>query len=146
MMIDLLLATAQPTAIAKALIARGVAKTVDGVLVGTMFGFEYHRVPNPFMVSGTGTEEDPYVPNTMACYIVRLSHETEVDEIAGQSGVGEDESNFAKSKIVQWIKANGTQVTLTSADGWTKTAWRIPVNGDMVFMARTDHERLPQWQ
>ena len=145
-MIDILLATAAPEAIAKVLIARGVAKTVGGVLVGTKLGFEYHRVPNPFMVSGTGTEQDPYVPNTMAVYIARLSHDTEAGEILGEAGVGEDNSNFILTKLVKWIKANGTQVTLTSADGWSKTAWRFAVNGDNVFLVRTDHERLPQWQ
>lgn len=145
-MIDLILSTDTPSAVVKFLKDRGICKDGDtGGIVGVKGGFEYtaNEVPNPFVTSGTGTEKDPYVYDTLKVYLLRLSGDTEADDIKDQQGA----DSFLKSKLAGFAKANGTQVTLNSANGWSATAWRVQVNGARVFLARADdNPYLPKWQ
>lgn len=150
MAIDIILATSSPASVRDFLVARNIV-TVDenNALQGTLAGFEYtvqDKVPNPFVVSGSGTEADPYVYNSMKCFLVRFSSAREADEIAGQT-IDENNTPFDASKIVRWVKNNGTQVSLTDARGWSVTAWRANIGGNNVFLASASaNEHLPQWQ
>lgn len=151
MSIDFILATAPANLIQvkNFLIARGVAKEVTNEngsksVVGTLGGFEYtvNGIPNPFVVSGAGTVADPYVYDTKNVFLFRFSHETEDDQIAGDVST---DDNFTKAKLVKWVKANGTPVVLSSANGWSANCWRVTVNGVNVWLTN-DIGRIGVWQ
>jgi hypothetical protein len=143
-MIDMILATSNPLRVRDFLVARNVCKIEDGALVGVKPGFEYTEVPNPLATSGTGTEADPYVYDTRKVYLIRFAHDTAADGIDGQDGVGEDTSDFTRSRLVKWVKANGVAATLTGVNGYSVEAWRVSVSGTNVFLARND--AIAAWQ
>lgn len=143
-MIDLVLATANPARVRDLLIARSVCKIADGALVGVKPGFEFVEVPNPLAVSGSGTEADPYVYDTRKVYLIRLAHDTANDELDGQAGEGEDTTDFTRSRLVKYVKANGVPVTLTGVNWYSVEAWRVSVGGVNVFLARND--AIAAWQ
>ena len=143
-MIDFILATADPLRVHDFLIARSICKIENGALVGVKPGFEFVEVPNPLAVSGTGTEQDPYVYDTRKVFHIRLAHDTANDELDGQAGVGEDTTDFTRSKLVNYVKANGTPVTLTGVNGYAVEAWQVVVGGTDVFLARND--AIAAWQ
>lgn len=153
MAIDFILATAPANLVQvrNFLIARGIVKEVtneDGSksLVGERGGFEYTQIPNPIMTNLGDPNAVPPVPptySTLKVFLVRLSHETEEDEVAGD--VTPDADNFTKAKLVKWVKANGTQMDLTSVNGFTVSVWRVSVNGVFVYLSN-DIGRVGVWQ
>lgn len=145
-MIDFVIATATPAAVYNFLNARGiVTKDANNNVVGVLPGFEYtaNQIPNPFVVSGSGTDVDPYVYDTKKVYLCRFSHDTEDDQIAGT--VDDGTGNWNRAKIVAWIKANGTPQVLTSANGWSCNAWKVTVGAATVFITN-DISNIGVWQ
>ena len=146
-MIDFVLATNNPAKVKDLLVNRGI---INDDFSGVRNGFEYtvEGIPNPIMTalgSGGRVTDPGYVPptyNSMRVYLVRFSHETEADEIADDATQAD---NFTKSKLVKWVKANGTPVTIDSVDGWSVGTWRVKITGTNVFLTN-DLERMGVWQ
>ena len=146
-MIDFALATNNPAKVKDFLVNRGI---INDDFSGVRTGFEYtvEGIPNPIMTalgSGGRVTDPGYVPptyNSMKVYLVRFSHETEADEIADDATQAD---NFTKSKLVKWVKANGTPVTIDSVDGWSVDTWRVKITGTNVFLTN-DLERMGVWQ
>ena len=114
-MISLTILTTTPKELRDRLIARGVLKIEDDKLVGAHSGTEWLEVPNPIVITpASGTPGDPgYVPAVMDprhCYMVKLAHEADAADDSNDADDPEDtHPRFTRSKIVKWIKANGTR-------------------------------------
>jgi len=114
-MISFTILTTTPKELADRLIARGVFKTEDGEYVGVHSGTEWLEVPNPIIkTAAVGTPFEPgYVPPVMdprKVYMVKLAHEAEADDDSGDADdENDDHPRFTRSKLVKWIKANGTR-------------------------------------
>ena len=113
-MISITILTTTPKELRDRLIARGVLKIENDELVGAHSGTEWLEVPNPIVITpASGTPGDPgYVPAVMDprhCYMVKLAHEAGAADDSNDADDPEDEHpRFTRSKIVKWVKANGT--------------------------------------
>jgi len=150
-MIDLALLTTAPRDLRDWLVARNIVKVEDGQIVGTLPGFEFtaQGVPNPIQTEAAkGDPNDPgYVPpvyDTRKCYLVRLAHDMDAADDDKDTVVADDDPNprLSRSRLVKWVKANGAKETLTSASGWSVTAWNI---ADKVWLVEAGG-RLGAWQ
>jgi hypothetical protein len=141
-MISFSIITATPALLRNRLLERGIIKEVTSFgqtqIVGVHPGFEWVRVPNPIMVSGTGTPGDPYVPGAQAVYLVKFAHEAEADQIeAPDDPLNTDMGDLTNyTKLGKWIKNNSTVVTINSVDGKSWPARKI--NGEQMWLVRSD--------
>jgi hypothetical protein len=141
-MISFSIITGTPALLRDRLIERGIIQeiVVDGQtqVVGVHPGFEWVRVPNPVMVSGTGTVEDPYVPATQAVFLVKMAHEAEADQDDGLDDTGDgDRGNLMNwTKFGKWVKNNSTAVTIDSVDGRSWPARKV--TGENIWLVRSD--------
>jgi hypothetical protein len=142
-MISFSIITGTPALLRDRLIERGILQEVDDgdggtMVVGVHPGFEWVRVPNPVMISGTGTEEDPYVPASQAVFLVKLAHEAKADQVeAPDDPENEDQGDLTNyTKLGKWIKNNSSVVTVNSADG---RSWQArKVTGENIWLVRSD--------
>ena len=113
-MISLTILAATPAELRDRLIARNILKIDDGNLVGVLPGMEWVEAPNVIVTAlASGTPGEPgYVPAVMdsrKAYHVKFAHESLADDDSGDPDDPEDEHpRFTRSKIVKWVKANGT--------------------------------------
>jgi hypothetical protein len=111
--------TTTPKELRDRMVARGIFKLEDGQYVGVNPGTEYLEVPNPIVKTpAVGTPFEPgYVPpvmDTRRCYMVKLAHEAEAADDSNDADDPEDNHpRFTRSKLAQWVKANGTATSET---------------------------------
>jgi hypothetical protein len=152
-MISFTLLTDTPARLRNALISRGIIeqktdpRTGKTIYVGTRNGVEFVEVPNPIVVTPAvgeprlpdGTPNPAYVPpvmDTRRVYLVKVAHEAEADEVEGlqQEDIDPDtgrrtrRSVLLRTKLGQWVMANSTPDTITSADGRSWQARNINNN------------------
>ena len=150
MTISLTILTSTPTELRDRMIARGIMKIEDGEIVGAHSGTEWLEVPNPIVVTpASGTPGDPgYVPPVMdarKAYMVKFAHEAlAADDSGDADDEADDHPRFTRSKLVQWIKANGSPATLNSADGQTFRTWKLGTKFWIIHPA--DQGALGVWQ
>jgi hypothetical protein len=119
--------------------------------VGVLPGMEWVKVPNPIVTGGTGTELDPYVYDTRACFLVKFAHESmdDQDDSATNSPGTDDYANvFDWTRFGRWVKGNSTLVdapaTYTINGEWAGQAYKI--NNQLVWLVRDRPERFGVWQ
>lgn len=144
-MISFTILTSDRQALASALQARGVLNS-DNTPVS---GVEIAEVPNP-IVTDQGSGGDPldpdYVPPTYDsrwCYLVKLAHEAEASDDDGTvvPDEGDETPLFTRSKIVAFVKRNGTATTL---DDSTR-AWSF-AGGKHYLLDPRDQAKFGVWQ
>ena len=120
MSLDIAVVTSTPAALATFLEKRGILQSVNGQLVGVLPGVEFtvNSVPNLIQTQAAqGTPGqvgyDPPVYDTRKVYLVRLSAASDAADDDGSA----NPDRFTRSKLAQWVVANSTPVTLTSAEG-----------------------------
>ena len=113
-MISITILTTTPKELADRMVARGIFKREDGEYVGVHSGTEFLEVPNPIVkTAAVGNPLDPgYVPPVMdprRVYMVKLAHEALAEDDSNDADDPQDvHPRFTRSKIVKWVKANGT--------------------------------------
>lgn len=160
MTISFTLLTDTPARLRNQLIARGIIETYidprtgQTMLKGVRPGVEFIEVPNPIVVTpAVGEPGQPgYVPAVMDprhCYLVKMAWEAEGDETDGlqQDDVDPDtgrrtlRSLAARTKFGQWVVANSTPETITSATG---QSWQARNINDNFWLVLTDD--FGEWQ
>jgi hypothetical protein len=127
-MISFTIITTTPTILRNQLIARDVIQSVvqDGqtVLVGVREGLEWIEVPNPIVTTvGTGSPDEPgTIMDTRRCYLVKLVRTAEANEVLSPGDL------LHNTKLGQWVLANSTADTITSADGKSWPARKVGTN------------------
>jgi len=129
-----LLLTSNPGALRTQLVNRGILKLEGGDLVGAMGGFEWLEVPNALILTAAVTAPDgsvtPAVRDTRRVFLCKFAHEMQADQEAAAPAddPNDADANFSRTKIVRWVKANGTRDNLTLADGNIFRQWKFGTN------------------
>jgi len=153
-MIDITILAANPAALRTALVARGIIKlNADGTYSGALPGVDltWDTVPNPIVTTlATGTFGQPgytlAVMDNRSVYLLRLSHDSDAADDDGTVTLPTDPTpRYTKSKIVQWVIANSTAVTLTSADGKTYRTRKINA-ANIWLVVPADMAAFGAWQ
>ena len=132
-MTPFLLLTNTPGALRTQLVNRGILKLEGGDLVGVTAGFEWLEVPNNLVLTAAVTNPDgsitPAVRDTRRAFLCKFAHEMQADHEVGAppDDPNDADAAFTRTKIVRWVKANGTRDDLTLADG-TFRQWRFGTN------------------
>lgn len=146
-MISLTILTSNRAQLAQALAARGLLIEDAEAPLGyrPAPGVEIAVVPNTIVTDPGAPEADPPVPPTYDsrwCYMVKLAHEAEAADDDGDEPDPEDDNpRFTRSKVVKFVKRNGTSVILS--DG--ARAWSF-ANGKHFLLDPRDQGRFGQWQ
>lgn len=126
-------------------------KTGATYYVGVLPGMEWVKVPNPITTGGTGTQLDPYVYDTRACFLVKFAHESadnqEDHDSPGDAG-DQSTNQYDWTNFGKWVKANSTIVDAPAnykINGvWAGQAYKI--NNQLVWLVRDRPERFGVWQ
>lgn len=144
-MIDVVLLTTTPAVLRNQLIARNILKDDgQGNLIGVLPGTEFTvtGIPNPIQA----TLGPPPTYDTRKVYLLRLSHEADANDDDGSATAQADPTpRYTRSKLVQWVMANSTAVTLTGADGTTYRT-RQHTSGTLWFVIPADMGKFGAWQ
>ena len=145
-MISFTVITSTPLVLRNQLLNRGIVEqklnslTGQNDLVGVKKGLEWLEVPNPIITTlGSGIPMEPgYVPpvmDTRRVFLVKFAHENEADQtdgieqdedvVEGEETVRRRKALILRTKWGQWIMANSTAATITSADGRSWPARKV---------------------
>ena len=143
-MLDITVMSTTPAALLNALVAHNIVKS-DGAggFVGVLPGVDltWNSVPNP-IVTSIGP---PRIMDARKVYLVRLSHESDVDDDDGTVTVPNDPTpRLSRSKLVKWIIANSVAETITGADG--KAFHTRRVGTTIWFVLPADAALFGAWQ
>lgn len=145
-MISFTIITTSPAVLRNQMIARDILyertaidDPTDVRLVGVYDGTEWIEVPNPMKISGTGTDEDPYVPDPRRCFLIKMVRDAKAVEIEGEPDDGRP--LILRTRLGKWVMNNSSADTLTSVDG---RSWPSRKVGPSFWFV--EHDDFGTWQ
>jgi hypothetical protein len=155
--ISFVIITSTPGLVATFLASRGIIEQKTDTLTGQTYyvgvrpGMEWVKVPNPIVTGGTGTEIDPYVYDTRACFLVKFAHESQVfeDDNLTNSPTTQDYDNiYDYTRFGRWVKGNSTIVAAPAnyLINGVHAGNAYKINGQQVWLIRDNPERFGVWQ